>query len=101
MPILKRDNGGYAIHPLLIVLLIMLGAAFVVACGAGISRFATKDKKDDAFKDRSEEQNQYMREVRARNVDGLVYQSSMGQQRQPNRPPYGRETPSTYSYSEV
>ena len=75
MPLEKRDNMGFAIHPFLIVLLIMLGAAMLVVCGAGISRFASKREKDsNAFKERTVEQDDYMREVRARTIAGLAPQ---------------------------
>jgi hypothetical protein len=32
----KRDNMGYAIHPSLIVLIIIIGAAMVVACAFAV-----------------------------------------------------------------
>ncbi|KAF2120256.1 hypothetical protein BDV96DRAFT_642099 [Lophiotrema nucula] len=66
----KRDNMGYAIHPSLIVLLIMLGAALLVAMLAGMIRMYFPAEEGMTFP--SNEQMEYMREVRERNLADLM-----------------------------
>jgi hypothetical protein len=68
----KRDNMGYAIHPSLIVLLILLAAAALVTCGYAVNRLVGIEESPNGFKARTVEQDDYMREVRSRNVDGLM-----------------------------
>ncbi|KAF2241221.1 hypothetical protein BU26DRAFT_404012, partial [Trematosphaeria pertusa] len=62
----KRDNMGFAIPPAAIILLVMLGAAFLVCMGFAVARFLVDDK-DDTWTRRPVAQDDYMREVRARN----------------------------------
>ncbi|KAF2261802.1 hypothetical protein CC78DRAFT_535407 [Lojkania enalia] len=70
MTIEKRDNMGYAIHPALIVLLIILGAGLVVTAIAGMVRVYFKDDSE-GIKPISGEQFDYMKQVRERNLQGL------------------------------
>lgn len=69
----KRDNMGYAISPVLIVFLIMIGAAFVVCMGYGIHRtYGFRHNGHDPMA-MSEAQQLYMIEVRARNMEDMAY----------------------------
>ena len=100
----KRDNMGYAIHPSLIVLIIIFGAGCIVACAFAVyqlfgnvstiscflpdlipptlSRAIVRGQKAnisthqsmnaDNWGARTPEQDDYMREVRHRNVSGLM-----------------------------
>lgn len=70
----KRDNMGYALHPVVIVLLILLGALGLVVCGYAVNRLLGIEDSSDGFKARTVEQDDYMREVRSRNVNGLMSQ---------------------------
>lgn len=81
----KRDNMGYPIHPIAIVLLAMLGAGFVV-CGAYAitSSYRTVEETEPP---RSVSQDNYMREVRARNVDGIMAENYARFYQQPRRAP--------------
>lgn len=65
----KRDNMGYAIPPMAIVILIMIGAGIVSCCCYAVIRMFSPEDDGNVFKSPSEEQQQYMAEVRARNVD--------------------------------
>ncbi|KAF2737226.1 hypothetical protein EJ04DRAFT_431394 [Polyplosphaeria fusca] len=71
---------GYAIHPSLIVLLIMLGAAFLVAMGFGVSRIYGTTQ-DHMLRPMSNEQAGYMREVRERGMQGLYWEGRRSQYR--------------------
>lgn len=68
----KRDNMGYAISPVLIVFLIMVGALFVVFMGYGIHRTYGFRHEANATGHRTEGQTQYMIEVRTRNVEDMA-----------------------------
>ena len=63
---------GFAIHPALIVLLIMVGSAVAVMMGYAVHKLVGFNDSSDGFKPRTQEQEIYMREVRDRNVDGLM-----------------------------
>lgn len=80
----KRDNMGYAIHPLLIVLLIMLAAALVVCMGFAVNRLFVGEESD-GLRPRSVEQEQYMVDVRQRNLAILAQE---GRRSQLGRKPY-------------
>jgi len=69
----KRDNMGFPIHPLAIVLIAVLGAGFLVACAYAVASSYRSAGEVEAG--RSIGQEQYMREVRARNMDGIMAQS--------------------------
>ena len=62
----KRDNMGFNISPVLIVLLVILGAGGLVVCAAAVMRFYGSDTEDTNQLNRSVEQDRYMREVRER-----------------------------------
>lgn len=67
----KRDNMGYAIPPAAIILLILLGAAFVVAGVAAVGKLV-EGPNPNGIKQFTPEQMEYMKEVRDRNIDGLM-----------------------------
>jgi hypothetical protein len=71
----KRDNMGYPISPVLIVLFAILGAGFLVACGFAIHSSYHRGTEDDVPA-RTEAQYQYMQEVRARNLHDIMAQSA-------------------------
>jgi hypothetical protein len=52
----------------------MLGAAALVTCGYAVSRLRGNTEIPEAFKPRTPEQEEYMREVRNRNIGGLMYE---------------------------
>jgi hypothetical protein len=68
----KRDNMGFALHPSLIVLLVLLGAGFMVAAGYAINSAFGFREDGNGFKATSPEQMQYMADVRARNMDKMM-----------------------------
>lgn len=72
MSLQKRDNMGYAIAPSLIILLILLASAAIVTCGYAVHRLMGLSEPDNAYKPRSVEQEDYMREVRSRNIEALM-----------------------------
>lgn len=75
MPIMafeKRDNMGYPIHPLLITFFICLGIFALVVCAYAIHRLMGFENASRALASRSVEQDDYMRQVRSRNLDGLM-----------------------------
>ncbi|KAF2010880.1 hypothetical protein BU24DRAFT_427077 [Aaosphaeria arxii CBS 175.79] len=80
---------GFAIHPALIVLCVMLGAALMVTCGAGVHRMYGVRVEDRAHMVRSVEQESYMREVRDRNLEGLMHEGRRSHFKHP-RPPVNR-----------
>lgn len=65
---------GFAIPPAAIILLVMLGAAFAVCIGFALTRYMFDDEKGPPS--RSAAQEDYMREVRARNLEGIMAQSA-------------------------
>ena len=81
----KRDNMGYPIHPLAIVLIAFLGAGFLVACAYAVA--SSYRVAEDTEPSRSIAQEQYMREVRARNVDGIMAQNASVHYYRPRRAP--------------
>jgi hypothetical protein len=66
----KRDNMGYAISPSLIVFLCMLGAGMLVCLGFAVYRLAFGDTTH-MLPPMSDEQGQYIREVRERNIRAI------------------------------
>lgn len=63
----KRSNAGFDLSPIVIVLLVILGAGALVVCGAVVMRFyGSDDTQDTNFMNRSVEQDRYMKEVRER-----------------------------------
>ncbi|KAJ4286504.1 hypothetical protein N0V90_013204 [Kalmusia sp. IMI 367209] len=79
MPLSKRDrsdNMGYAIHPIAIVFLVLLGTGFVVAMTYGMDRvYGFHGRAPDPPKHLSTGQATYMAEVRARNLRTLREES--------------------------
>ncbi|KAF2660021.1 hypothetical protein K491DRAFT_775033 [Lophiostoma macrostomum CBS 122681] len=75
----KRDsNMGYAIPPTVIVLLIIFGAACVVACAFAVYQLFGNSMNAENWGVRTPEQDEYMREVRHRNVSGLMGTGAAG-----------------------
>ena len=85
--LLRRDE--YVIPPSIIVLLIIIGAGFLVCCGYAIHSAFGFGKDTDGIKPLSNAQYDYMAEVRARNTDALAYEGAKGQR---DRGGYGRES---------
>lgn len=80
MPTLvARDNAGYALPFLVIVLIIIFAALCLVICGYAIHRTFGFDEDGDGFKDVSPEQAGYMAEVRLRNMESLAYEGRKSQ----------------------
>ena len=80
----KRDNMGFLIPPSAIVLLVMLGAGCLVCCGYAVWRLMEGSEGATGFKPRTVEQEQYMADVRTRNMEALAYgvrQSRFGPKR--------------------
>lgn len=76
--LVKRDD-EYVIPKPLIVLLIMLGALLVVCMGYAIHATFGFGHDPHGLKDCSVEQQEYMAEVRVRNMSGLMYEGAKGQ----------------------
>ncbi|OAL03981.1 hypothetical protein IQ06DRAFT_195859, partial [Phaeosphaeriaceae sp. SRC1lsM3a] len=70
--LLKRDdNMGFELPPALIILLILIGAGFLVACGFAIHSAFGFGPNPNRIKPMSAEQMEYMAEVRIRNMTCL------------------------------
>jgi hypothetical protein len=82
----KRDNMGYPIHPIAIVLLAILGAGFLVACAFAVHSSYGRSSAD-VLPGRSIAQEQYMQDVRARNVDDIMAQNVGSHYYRSRRPP--------------
>lgn len=77
--LLKRDdNMGFLLPPALIILLILLGAGFLVACGFAIHSAFGFGPDPNRFKHMSAEQMTYMAEVRVRNAMALEHEGRKG-----------------------
>ncbi|KAF9740484.1 hypothetical protein PMIN06_007637 [Paraphaeosphaeria minitans] len=73
------DNMGYAIPPNAIVLLVLLGAGFVIAMLYGMDRMTGfRGREAVAPRPLSAEQAAYMAEVRRRNVMMLCEEAARG-----------------------
>lgn len=68
----KRDNMGYLIPPLVIVLLVVLGAFLLAISGYAVNRLLGITEAPNGYRARTVEQDDYMREVRHRNLNGLI-----------------------------
>jgi hypothetical protein len=67
----KRDNMGYAIPPTVIVLLIMVGAGFLVCMAYAVhSAFGFGQDRNEP-KPPTVEQMEYMAEVKIRNLEAM------------------------------
>ncbi|CAG5163900.1 uncharacterized protein ALTATR162_LOCUS6574 [Alternaria atra] len=69
-PLAKRDD--YAIPPTVIVLLIMLGAGLVVCVGFAVNATFGFKETANGIKPMSQEQQEYMAEVRVMNMNALM-----------------------------
>jgi hypothetical protein len=67
----KRDNMGFAMSPMAIVALALAGAGVALVMAYGLGRFFFSEK-DPPPMEASASQLDYMREVRSRNLDGLM-----------------------------
>ncbi|KAF9694606.1 hypothetical protein EKO04_007237 [Ascochyta lentis] len=77
--IIPRDNAGYALPFLVIVLIIIFGALCLVICGYAVHRTFGFNTDANGFKSVSVEQAAYMAEVRYRNMDTLAYEGRRSQ----------------------
>ncbi|KAF1846845.1 uncharacterized protein K460DRAFT_284888 [Cucurbitaria berberidis CBS 394.84] len=75
--LVKRDD-DYAIPPFAIILLIMVGSALLVCCGFAIHSVYGFGEDTTGIKPMSNEQEEYMNEVRARNLEALMYEGAKG-----------------------
>lgn len=78
MPALVRRDEEYLIPKPIIVLLIMIGAGFAVCMGYAIHSAFGFGRNTNELKPISSEQQEYMAEVRVRNMDALAYEGSKG-----------------------
>jgi hypothetical protein len=67
----KRDNMGFLLPPFVIWLLTLLGAAVAITIGFAIHRLMGLEYPRP-WKPRSVEQDNYMRDVRRRNVEDIM-----------------------------
>lgn len=67
-------------EPLLIVLIVLVAAAFLIAMGFGISGMYVKNE-EDPFKDQADSQKIYMRDVRLRYIQMLQNEVGRGRGR--------------------
>ncbi|KAI4917315.1 hypothetical protein J4E90_003822 [Alternaria incomplexa] len=70
-PLTKRD-AGYAIPEGAIILLILFGAGLLVCMGYAIHKTFGFRRNPNEFRHMSAEQQEYMAEVRVRNMQGLM-----------------------------
>lgn len=77
-PLVKRDDEFLMPKPV-IVLLIMVGAIFLVCCGYAIHSAFGFGNDVNKIKPMTNEQQEYMAEVRVRNMDALAYEGQSGQ----------------------
>ncbi|KAF2642071.1 hypothetical protein P280DRAFT_468523 [Massarina eburnea CBS 473.64] len=67
----KRDNSGFLVAPAVIVLLAMCGAGVLIVVCYGAARFWMSEE-EKGIPEPPAEQVDYMRELRARNLDALM-----------------------------
>lgn len=80
MPALvPRDNAGYALPFVVIVLIIIFAALCLVICGYAIHRTFGFKLDGNGFKPISVAQADYMAEVRVRNMEHLAYEGRRSQ----------------------
>jgi hypothetical protein len=68
----KRDNMGFSIAPALIVLIILLASFLLVILGYATHRLLGLGPEHNSYRARTVEQDDYMREVRNRNLRGIM-----------------------------
>ncbi|CAO2654638.1 Nn.00g113710.m01.CDS01 [Neocucurbitaria sp. VM-36] len=76
-PLVRRDE-AYLIPKPVIVLLIMIGSGFLVCMGFAIHSAFGFGRNQNGIKPLSNEQQEYMAEVRTRNMDALAYEGAKG-----------------------
>lgn len=73
--LLKRDdNMGFLLPPAVIVLLVLIGSGFLVACGYAVHSAFGFGTNPNGIKPMSAEQMTYMAEVRVRNAMALEHE---------------------------
>ncbi|KZM18947.1 uncharacterized protein EKO05_0009395 [Ascochyta rabiei] len=77
--IIPRDNAGYALPFLVIVLIVIGGALCLVICGYAIHRTFGLNTDANGFKPVSVAQAEYMAGVRYRNMESLAYEGRSSQ----------------------
>lgn len=72
--LLPRDDNGYALPFLVIVIIIIFGALCLVIAGYAIHRTYGFQEDPNEFKHITEAQATYMAEVRIRNMESLAHE---------------------------
>lgn len=83
-PLTKRD-AGYAIPEGAIIILILLSAGLLVCMGYAIHKTFGFRRNPNEFRHMSAEQQEYMAEVRVRNMQGLMVEGARSQKGGPRR----------------
>ncbi|KAH6882213.1 hypothetical protein BKA58DRAFT_15608 [Alternaria rosae] len=83
-PLTKRD-AGYAIPEGAIIVLILAGAGLLVCMGYAIHKTFGFRKNPNEFRHISAEQQEYMAEVRVRNMQGLMVEGARSHRGGPRR----------------
>ena len=83
-PLAKRD-AGYAIPEGAIILLILFGAGLLVCMGYAIHKTFGFRRNPNEFRHMSAEQQEYMAEVRVRNMQVLMAEGARSQRGGPRR----------------
>jgi hypothetical protein len=73
----RDDNGGFLFPPAVIVIFVLLGAGFCVACGFAINSAFGFSSDNNNMKAAGAEQMSYMAEVRIRNMEALEKEGRM------------------------
>ncbi|KAF2655835.1 hypothetical protein K491DRAFT_715974 [Lophiostoma macrostomum CBS 122681] len=68
----KRDDLSSALHPFLMTFYVLLGCTACLLGGYATHRLMGMKQAPSGYKPRSVEQDDYMREVRRRNLDVLM-----------------------------
>jgi hypothetical protein len=73
----REDNNGFLFPPGVIVIFVLLGAGFLVACGFAINSAFGFSSDNNNMKAMSAEQMSYLAEVRIRNMEALEKEGRM------------------------
>ncbi|KAF2640267.1 hypothetical protein P280DRAFT_518683 [Massarina eburnea CBS 473.64] len=76
--LIARDNMGYAIPPIAIVLVCMLGSGVLLVILYGMFRYYGPVNDNEGFRPMSEEQMSYIKEVRDQNLKDIAQESRRG-----------------------
>ena len=76
--LLPRDDNGYALPYLVIIIIIVFGALCLVLAGYAIHRTYGFREDPNEFKHINEAQATYMAEVRIRNMENLAHEGRRG-----------------------